>query len=115
MRKKPAAADTAAGCADRGSAQSHEGIPGDEDEGDDDGEGLDLAPLAGEQQDQAVGDEAQGDAVGDGMNTMVQKAGMAFSMSLRSTSFTLLSMRMPTKMRAGAVAAEGMMPTTGPE
>ena len=47
------------------------------------------------------------------MNTMVQKAGSALLMSPKSTSLILPSIRIPTKIRAGAVAAAGMMLTTG--
>ena len=50
-----------AGLEKRISAQSYECIAGDEDKGDDNGKGFYLTHLAGEDEDEAVGDEA-GDA-----------------------------------------------------
>ena len=49
----------------------------------------------------------------NGINTTVQNAGSAFVISLKSTSLMLLSIRIPTKIRAGTVAAPGTIPTTG--
>lgn len=44
---------------------------------------------------------------------MVQNAGSALVISEKSTSLMLDNIRIPTKIRAGAVAAAGTMPTTG--
>ena len=49
----------------------------------------------------------------NGMKTIVQNAGSAFVMSLKSMSFTPPSIKIPTKIKAGAVACAGIIEIIG--